>query len=969
LLTKAEEDYGGILMNRLNKFLKVILATSMLMLQFVVPLSTTVLANDGSDILVIDFDPYDDSDVSYPQDTTVNSVTTGRQPAHTGYIPQMLFADDMLPYINESEIFESVIPAVMPVSRLRMAAPQPLTGLVQLVLEPVGNYSNWPGYICLNFNANGRCATGNANWVSIANARAAAFNAGTIYHRIFTTETGADFVGVNGRYGRDALFLGTSANGLRYRILIAGMIGYVNRVDTLNPRNITVNATRYRANNATSTTFQVRANAQFIPFNQYPNNPTNGGVMSASHYVNRGGHLYRVLTNNVGTAPGSSPFVQFLTGPAPTWMTQNVRYYSFDGVFFYIDPRDIRPDGTGAVNEGNPFFNYFQYLSFRSHSTVTAAQLDSFLTDPTINPRTGYRWHTIPVGNSVMRNQGQAFVNAQSRYGINALLMYAKAMHEGAGGTSSIARNNNNLFGLGAFDATPSQSANWFPSPAASVNSLARGWLSRGYLWHTDWRNAGPHAGHKGSGMNVRYATDPYWGQKIAGWAFRIDSHRPATERDINREQIAIRQETAGVAVQNANGQTLYTANRANFRFFPFLVSGADNNNRLRVVTDTSIVNGVVATPVGCTISAQNTCDGRTNATYNNNLFNRATAVGYIQNSNVWMTGATIPALQPASPGNTTTGNANISTNPGNPGNNNNNQTPNPPPGNNNNNNTQTQNLAGLTEQPSRRVTPVTAMTSGTQLRVRRSPNTSSDANIIDTWPNYRSVTVVGTNANNSWLTVRFNTNGVNSYGWIREDFVAVNTATLTTYTPANNNNNNNNTNNNNNNQTPPPGGPTTNRGWQQSVIANQWYYYGTTGVRQTGWVRSGSHWYFLNPIAGQPGHNTELPVGRMLDGWITIGTQRFFLNPLAGLPGHRVGRAHGAMLDGWVAIGTQWYFFNPARGRAGNVTNIEQGVMREGWVSISNQWFFLNPLSGPGHAGAIPHGVMRDGWVQVGSS
>jgi len=927
-------------MNRFGKYLKVFLSIAMVVLQLVMPVSSIALANDTNDngadidLGLIDLDL--DIDFGFAQDSALASSTT-LQPAYAGYIPEMRFADDMLPYIDEDEVF-------LPIMPMSGTASAPGSGLVQLVLEPVGgNDPRYPGYVCLNFNpnGNGRCVTGGQNWITVPNARAAAFNAGTIYHRVFTTATGAEFVGINGRYGRDALFLGTSANGQRYRILIAGMVGYVNRVDTLAPRNITVNALRH--NGVTqSTTFQVRANAQFVPFNNYPNNPANGGVGSVSHYVNRDGHLYRVLTSNVGTAFGANPFVQFLTGPAPAWMNEpelhGARFYSFDGVFFYANPRHIREDGSGAINAGNPFFNYFQYLSFRSHSTVTAAQLDSFLVNPNVNPRTGSRWHTLNTTTSVMRNQGQAFVDAQNRYGINAILMYAKAMHEGAGGTSAIARNNNNLFGLGAFDATPSQSANWFPSPAASINSLARGWLSRGYLWHNDWRNAGPHAGHKGSGMNVRYATDPYWGQKIAGWAFRIDSHRPAAERDINREQISVRQNTGGVAVQNANGGTLYTANRANFRFFPFLVTGTGTNNRLQVVTDTSIVNGAVARPDGCTITAQNTCDARTNARYNNNLFNRQTAIGYIQNSDVWLTGAATPAQQPLTPppGNTNTGDIN----------------------NNNNNNNNNQTTPGLSlpvgvAQPNRRVVPVVSrvinINSGGVLNVRATP---VNGNIIDTLQNNASVTVVGTNADGSWLLIRSN-----SYGWVSANFINVQTSNLQTYDPI---------------QTPPGQNPsgTTNSGWQQAQTANQWYFYGANGQRQTGWVRSGAQWYFLNPQAGQPGHNTSLPVGRMLDGWLTLGNQRFFLNPLPGQPGNRAGRAHGAMFDGWVLINNQWYYFNPARGRAGHATNLERGVMREGWVSISNRWFFLNPRSGqPGHDASVPHGRMRDGWVRVGSN
>jgi uncharacterized protein YgiM (DUF1202 family) len=515
-----------------------------------------------------------------------SSDETNNQPqsAIAEDVPELMFADDMLLDIEEDEIFEPID------AFSRSATPGAVgSGLVQFVLEPVA--STLPA------------------GVTMAQARAAAFSASTMVHPLYAGETtNSVATGINGRFGRDAIYLGTSANGNRFRVMIAGFVGYVDRTG---PRNACGNNQPCRITvpiNNVNRTFEVRMNAIFVPFGNYPSTGTET-VRSTSHYVNRNGELYRYLTNNVTSSGG---FVRFLTGPAPSWMSQDTRYYSYDGVYFYRNPRNIRIDGRGAVNE-TPRFNYFQYLSFRSSSTVTATQLNNFLTNQSL--------HGINTSTSVMRNQGNAFINAQNRYGTNALLMYSKAMLESAGGTSAIARNNNNLFGLGAFDATPGTSAWDFATPAASVNDLANGWLSRGYLWSGDWRYEGPHVGHKGSGINVRYATDPYWGEKIAGWAFRIDRTRPANSRDTNREQFAIRRNTSAVAVENSAGTTLYTANSRQASYFPFLVTGT-SGDRLRILTDPAIVNGTV------------------NRTA---LFNRTNAVGFIPNTNVWRVGASSP--------------------------------------------------------------------------------------------------------------------------------------------------------------------------------------------------------------------------------------------------------------------------------------------------------------------------------------
>jgi len=582
-------------MNKRVKFLKLFLASVLLLshLMMTIPVTaqsyetepypTELFDNESDHVLETEAEQSESIDPS-----TIESFDASEDiaiPAISGFVPEMRFSDDMLLEVEETEMYLPIEPRNVPAVG---------SGVVQFVLEPV--QSSLP------------------SGVSMSQARAAAFNARTMYHPLFINQTTNSLAtAVNGRYGRDAIYLGQSSNGNRFRIMIAGFEGYVNRVG---PRNscgpqdnqacmITVPI------DGVNRTFEVTRNAVFVPFNNYPS-AGSGSVRSVSHYVNRNGELFRYLTNNAGSTGG---FVRFLTGPAPSWMSQNTRYYSFDGIFFYRNPRNIRANGSGAVNGNNPHFNYFQYLSFRAPSTVTAAQLNAFLSNQSN--------HGINTSNSVMLNQGNAFINAQNRYGTNALLMYAKAMHESAGGTSAIARNNNNLFGQGAIDAAPGTNAWQFATPADSVNDLANGWLSRGYLWPGDWRYEGPHTGHQGSGMNVRYATDPYWGQKIAGWAFRIDRSRPSGSRDLNREQIAIRRNTSSVAVTNAAGATLYTANPRGARYFPFLVTATASNNRLQIVTDPAIVNG---------------------ATNRTARFNRANAVGFIPNSNVWLAGARSPS-------------------------------------------------------------------------------------------------------------------------------------------------------------------------------------------------------------------------------------------------------------------------------------------------------------------------------------
>ncbi|NCB34035.1 MAG: hypothetical protein EOM64_09215, partial [Erysipelotrichia bacterium] len=122
---------------------------------------------------------------------------------------------------------------------------------------------------------------------------------------------------------------------------------------------------------------------------------------------------------------------------------------------------------------------------------------------------------------SKLWDTGQTFLDAQSQYGMNALLVYSMACLESGYGTSDYAKNRNNLFGWSAFDSNP-DSASYFKSiPQAIIEHM--GINLRGYADTNDTRFFGSQLGNKGSGLNVKYAGDPYWGMKIAAIAYEID--------------------------------------------------------------------------------------------------------------------------------------------------------------------------------------------------------------------------------------------------------------------------------------------------------------------------------------------------------------------------------------------------------------------------------------------------------------
>lgn len=134
-------------------------------------------------------------------------------------------------------------------------------------------------------------------------------------------------------------------------------------------------------------------------------------------------------------------------------------------------------------------------LPVQSRSGFTAAMLE-------------WAFATIAPG---MTGTGEAFIQAEDRFGINSLVLAAIAHMESDGGKSDFAQIRNNLAGLGANTASPN-SAFYFDSKADSVFYLAE-------LLATHYAPGGKYFGgsYDLQGIGVYYACDPNWAAKVAG--------------------------------------------------------------------------------------------------------------------------------------------------------------------------------------------------------------------------------------------------------------------------------------------------------------------------------------------------------------------------------------------------------------------------------------------------------------------
>lgn len=261
----------------------------------------------------------------------------------------------------------------------------------------------------------------------------------------------------------------------------------------------------------------------------------------------------------------------FTMDKAPEFMQADRKYYSMDGINYYADPLLTEDVGT--------FYPYFQYLSYHTESEYTAAQLNSYMKE-------NFK------SDSVLLNQGKALIQAQKDFGINALMELAYASHETGGGITSIAKNKNNVFGIQAYDSSPGESASTFASVEECILYHAERYLKRGYLDAlTDSRYYGSNPGSKTTGINVRYASDPYHGQKVAGWAYRMD--KTMGSKDYGKYSIGITGNSVPVYADAGCTTVLYymrnNKNNADLSGLPVVVLSKVSSNVYKVQSDMPI--------------------------------------------------------------------------------------------------------------------------------------------------------------------------------------------------------------------------------------------------------------------------------------------------------------------------------------------------------------------------------------------
>ncbi len=377
------------------------------------------------------------------------------------------------------------------------------------------------------------------------------FKPGSTYSLYTSSSSNSAYTSVHGSYGTDAAVLGYSDNG-RVKIMISGFIGWTNinngivtPISLLGVSGNVINVPgglgiRIRKSPSLSGAVITQV-ASTTNFNYTETKQADGYTWYKVSYNGSAAWIAKtdsvtVLTgmNGLGTYyernTSTNNLIHHFTyyngsgygdtfsnlGTAPTYLTPGVRYYSFDGNYFYSSLTSMLDDYRAgkysfSVNASNPHYAYYLYLSSHSVTGYSASDFDNIIAGK------GYTAST-----SKMYGTGKYFKEAEATYGQNALMMFGTAMNESASGTSKIAMDKNNLFGYGAADSCAYECAYSYSSPRDSIMDYAKK-TGTSYSLATGKYYYGSHYGNKASGRNVKYATDPYWGEKQASNSFNND--------------------------------------------------------------------------------------------------------------------------------------------------------------------------------------------------------------------------------------------------------------------------------------------------------------------------------------------------------------------------------------------------------------------------------------------------------------
>lgn len=338
--------------------------------------------------------------------------------------------------------------------------------------------------------------------------------------------------------GVDAAFINYNNGTTKAQMKISGVTGWINSL-------LSLGDTKY---------------------NGYEIVPISVVRSSSYYYVSDTGNLIHAYARKISADNCTNSGVNL--GPAPSSLKSKdiegnqIYYYSYDGNYFYDNMMSMLDDYKKGVLDKAvniiPYYNYYMYSPVRLDSKISADTIKAFLESH------GY----TSKEKSALFGEELTFLDAQAKYAVNAGISYATAINESGWGTSALARSKNNLFGHNAYDSSVMTSASGYNTVADGIYRHAYYYINTSFVETKDavGRYFGSHLGNKNSGINVKYASDPYWGEKIAAIYRSLDDY--ADYKDLNSSIIGIKVSDYDAPVKKEasnSSKTLYKLESYNY--------------------------------------------------------------------------------------------------------------------------------------------------------------------------------------------------------------------------------------------------------------------------------------------------------------------------------------------------------------------------------------------------------------------
>lgn len=226
--------------------------------------------------------------------------------------------------------------------------------------------------------------------------------------------------------------------------------------------------------------------------------------------VEQDGVLYHYTYDNIS----KKVLPKYSIGTAAPSMGIGKKYTSLDGVHFK------EMNSTNTITH----YPYFQFQSVRQPSSYSGTELDYFITEILKDRQStgAVRYKDAPTKSKLI-GLGNYLKAIEETHRVNALFILATAIHESDYGMSGNAQTKNNIFGIQVFDSSPDKGT-MYGRPENSIDAFINEYMNKNYANPLGGYSYGAVLGNKVVGFNVRYASDPHWGSKIAGHMWRIDT-------------------------------------------------------------------------------------------------------------------------------------------------------------------------------------------------------------------------------------------------------------------------------------------------------------------------------------------------------------------------------------------------------------------------------------------------------------